>query len=81
MMTVLDLFEDSRQFAAQSLVEPDAEDLTDAMGCQTAEPEFAASLEDLVDREVTFENEVATVMCRPRLCGRLWGRSPFFGEI
>src|SRR5947208_1146372 len=49
MMTVLDLLDDRRQFAAQSLVEPDAEDLTDAMGRQAPEPELTASLEDLVD--------------------------------
>ncbi len=42
MMTVLDLLDDRRQFAAQSLVEPDAEDLADAMGRQPPEPEFAA---------------------------------------
>ncbi len=49
MVTVLDLLDNSGQFAAQSLVEPDAEDLTDAMGRQTPEPEFAAAFEDLVD--------------------------------
>ncbi len=49
MITVLDLLDDRRQFAAQSLVEPDAEDLADAMGRQPPEPEFTASLEDLVD--------------------------------
>src|SRR5437879_2358236 len=31
---MLDLLDDGRQFAAQSLVKPDAEDLTDAMGVQ-----------------------------------------------
>src|ERR1700682_949106 len=62
MMTVLDLLDDCRQFAAQSFVEPDAEDLPDAMVRQPPEPEFTASLEDLVDREVTLENEVAAVL-------------------
>ena len=38
MMTVLDLLDDRRQFAAQSLVEPDTEDFADAMGRQTPEP-------------------------------------------
>jgi hypothetical protein len=69
-MTVLDLFDDSRQLAAQSLVEPDAEDLTDAMGRQTPKPEFTGSLEDLMDGKVALENEVAAVMCPPRLCFR-----------
>ena len=31
------------------------------MGCQPPEPKFTASLEQLVDREVTFEDEVAAV--------------------
>ena len=62
VMSMLDLLDDSRQFAAQSLVEPDAEDLADAMGRQTPEPEFTGSLEDLVDGEVTFEDEVAAVL-------------------
>src|SRR5258705_197703 len=62
VMYMLDLRDDRRQFAAQSLVEPDAEDLANAMGRQTPEPEFTASPEDLVDGEVTFEDEVATVL-------------------
>src|SRR5260370_9365914 len=45
MVTVLDLLDNSGQFAAQSLVEPDAEDLTDAMVLQTLEHEFAAALD------------------------------------
>ena len=49
VMSMLDLLDDRRQFAAQSLVEPDAEDLANAMGRQTPEPEFTASPEDLVD--------------------------------
>src|SRR6266581_8540448 len=61
MMTVLDLLDDSCQFAAQPLVQPDAENFADAMGRQTPESEFAAALENLVDREVTLENEVAAV--------------------
>ncbi len=62
MMTVLDLLDDRRQFAAQPLVEPDAEDLADAIGRQTPEPEFAAALEDLVDGKVALEDEVAAVL-------------------
>jgi hypothetical protein len=34
MMPMLDLLDDRRQFAAQPLVEPDAEDLADAMCSQ-----------------------------------------------
>ena len=62
MMTVLDLLDDSRQFAAHALVEPHAEDLTDAIGRQTPESEFTASLEDLVNGEMTLEDEVAAVL-------------------
>src|SRR5260370_27278904 len=58
MMPVFDLLDDRRQFATQSLVQPDAEDLTDAMGRQTPEPEFTTALEDLVDGKVALENEV-----------------------
>jgi len=42
MMSVLDLLDDRRQFATQSFVRPDAEDLADAVGRQTPEPEFTA---------------------------------------
>ena len=62
MMTVLDLLDDRRQFASKSLVEPDAENLTDAMGRQAPESEFTAALEDFVDGKVTFEDEVAAVL-------------------
>ena len=61
-MSVLELFDDRRQFAAQSLVEPDTENLADAIGRQPPEPEFTASLEDLADGKVAFEDEVAVVL-------------------
>src|SRR5258705_4522856 len=35
VMSMLDLFDDRCQFATQSLIERDAEELTDAMGGQT----------------------------------------------
>jgi hypothetical protein len=62
VMTMLDLLDDSRQLAAQSLVEPDAEDLTDAMGRKAPKPEFATTLEDLVDGKVALEDEIAAVL-------------------
>src|ERR1700685_731233 len=62
MMTVLDLVDDRRQFAAQAFAQSDAEDLTDSMGRQTPESEFAATLEDFVDGKVTFEDEVTAVL-------------------
>jgi hypothetical protein len=48
-----------KNIIVQSLVEPDTEDLADAMGRQPPESEFTASLEDLVDGKVAFEDEVA----------------------
>src|SRR5260370_26637202 len=62
VMSMLNLLDDRCQFAAQSLVEPDAEDLANAMGRQTPEAEFTASFKDLVDGEVAFEDEVAAVL-------------------
>src|SRR4029434_1604125 len=62
MMTVLDLLDNRRQFAAQSLVEPDTEHLAGAMCREPPESEFTASLEDLVDGKVAFEDEVAAVL-------------------
>lgn len=61
MVAMLDLIDDGGQFPAQALVEPDAEDLADAVGGQPPEPDLAASLEDLVDGEVAFEDEVPAV--------------------
>src|SRR3954471_24746615 len=60
-MAVFDLIDHGSQFAAQTLTQPYTEDLADAIGCQTPEPDFTASLEELVDREMTFENEIAAV--------------------
>src|SRR5512140_1025818 len=62
VMPMLDLLDDRRQFAADSLIEPDTEDFADAMGRQTPEPEFTTSLEDFVDGKVALEDEVAAVL-------------------
>ena len=62
VMAVLDLIDDGGEFSAQPLVEPDAEDLADAVGRQTPQADFAASLEDFVNREVAFEDEVPAVL-------------------
>ena len=58
VMAVLDLVDDGGEFPVQSLVEADTEDLADAVGGQTPQDDFAASLEDLVNGEVAFENEI-----------------------
>src|SRR5688572_11638377 len=65
VMAMLDLVDDRGQFAAETLVQADAEDLTDAVGRQPPEANLAASLEYLVNGEVTFEDEVPAVMCPP----------------
>src|SRR5262252_8086402 len=62
VMSMLDLVDDGGQFAAQALVQADAEDLADAVGGQPPEADLAASLEDLVNREVAFEDEVPAVL-------------------
>jgi len=46
VMAVLDLIDDGGEFPVQPLVEPDAEDLADAVGGQTPQADFAASLKD-----------------------------------
>jgi hypothetical protein len=62
MMPVFDLIDDCREFPAQPLVQPDAEDLTDAVRRQPPQADLAAALEDPVDGEVAFENEVPAVL-------------------
>src|SRR5947208_2515446 len=61
MMAVLDLFDDGGDVAAQFLSAPHAKDFADAVGRQTPESDFAAPLEDFMDGEVAFEDEVAAV--------------------
>src|SRR4051794_9894632 len=82
-MAVFDLIDHGSQFAAQTLTQPYTEDLADAIGCQAPEPDFTASLEELVDREMTFENEIAAVFdLRDGVETRQVHLSPFpFGEL
>ena len=68
VMPVLDLIDHRSQFPAQPLIQPDAEDLADAVRRQPPQSNFATALEDLVDGEVVFENEVAAVL---DLCNRI----------
>ena len=62
VMAVLDLIDDGGEFPAQPLVQPDAEDLADAVGRQPPQADLATALEDLVDGEVAFEDEVPAVL-------------------
>src|ERR1700739_4692022 len=56
VMAMLDLVDDLGCFAAQTFVQADTEDLTDAVGRQPPEADLATSLEDLVNGEVAFED-------------------------
>jgi hypothetical protein len=62
VMPVLDLIDRHRQFSAQSLIQPDAEDLADAVGREPPQSDFATTLEDFVDGEVAFEDEVPAAL-------------------
>src|SRR6202795_1368796 len=61
VMPVLDLLEGGVELAVQLLAEAGAEDLRDLVGRESPQPQLAAALEDLVDRKVTLEDEVAAV--------------------
>src|SRR4249919_991290 len=61
MMAMLDLVDDGGEFAGHLAVESLPEDLGDLVGCQPPQPQLTASLEELVDGEVAFEDEVAAV--------------------
>jgi hypothetical protein len=61
MMAVLDLIDHRGELPLQPLVQPDAEDLADAVPRQAPQADLAAPLEDLVNGEVTFEDEVPAV--------------------
>jgi len=64
-MTVFDLIDDGAQFTAQLLSEPHAEELRDPVGRQSPKADLAAALEDLMDRKVALEDEVAPVLDLP----------------
>ena len=61
MMAMLDLVDDGGELAGDPAMESLPEDVGDLVRCQPPEPKFTASLEQLMDREVTFEDEVAAV--------------------
>src|SRR5258708_3369810 len=67
-MSVLDLIDYRRQFSPPSLIQRDTEDFADPIRRQPPQTDLAASLEDLVDGEVAFENEVPAVF---DLCDRI----------
>ena len=42
-------------------MQADTKDVANAMGGEPPQAEFAAAFEDVVNREVAFENEIASV--------------------
>src|SRR6516162_9647765 len=62
MMTMFYAVNDGGELAAHLAVEARAEDFGDLVGGEAPQPELAAALEQLVDRETTFEEEVAAVL-------------------
>ena len=46
-------------------MESHAEEFRDPVGCQSPKPDLAAALENLMDREVALEDEVAAVLYLP----------------
>ena len=62
MMAVLDLVNDGGQLPAYPAMEPRAEDRSDLVGAEPPQTELAAALEQLVDREVALEDEVAAIL-------------------
>ena len=61
MMAVLDAIDDGGELALHSTVHAGAEDLGDLVGSQAPQAELAAAFEQLVDREVALEDEVAAI--------------------
>src|SRR5437764_7845868 len=62
MMAMLDLIDDGRELAAHPAVKAPAEDRGNLVCGQPPQAEFAAALEQFMDRKVSLENEVAAVL-------------------
>jgi hypothetical protein len=69
VMPVVELFQHGVKLAAEPLVFADAKDLRDDVGRQAKHAQFARAFEDLMDRERAAKDEIAAVMCPPRICG------------
>src|ERR1700722_6859570 len=61
MMSVFDLINHRRQFPLQPFIQAHAENLADPVRRKTPQTYLTAPLEDFVDREVAFEDEVPAV--------------------
>ena len=62
MMAVLDAINHGGKLSAVPAAETGAEDGRHLVGCEPPQAEFAAALEQLVDRKVALEDEVAAVL-------------------
>src|SRR5271157_4552582 len=62
MMAVLDAINHGGKLSAVPAAETGAEDRRHLVGCEPPQAEFAAALEQLVDRKVALEDEVAAVL-------------------
>ena len=62
MMAVLDAIDEGGELTLHSTVHAHAEDLCDLVARQPPQAELAAAFEQLVDREVALEDEVAAVL-------------------
>ena len=62
MMAVFDAVDDRGELAVHPAVHAGAEDRGDLIGRQPPQAEFAATFEQLVDREVALEDEVAAIL-------------------
>jgi hypothetical protein len=64
VMAMFDLLDHGREFAAEFLGQPYAEDLADAVGGQTPPADFATPLEDFYGWGVALKDEIAAVFDR-----------------
>src|SRR3954464_7599292 len=62
MMAMLDLIDDGGELAAHPAVEAGAEDRNDLVGSEPPQTEFAAALEQIVNRKVALEDNVAAIL-------------------
>src|SRR5215469_2313269 len=61
-MTVRDLIDDGGKLAPMLALQAGTEDLSNLVGCQAPQAEFAASLEQFVNWKVAFEYDVVAIL-------------------
>jgi hypothetical protein len=65
MMAMLNLIDNGAKLAAQLLSQPHAKEFRDTAGSQSPKADLAAAFENLMDREVALEDEVAAILDLP----------------